>query len=66
MNIITKQNVISVGISEMAVSTNKQDVLVTYSLGSCVGVSFFDPVNNVGALIHCMLPTAIKDQVKGK
>jgi chemotaxis protein CheD len=31
-----------------------------------VGVSFYDPENNVGGLIHCMLPTAVKDQEKGK
>jgi chemotaxis protein CheD len=62
----TAQKIISVGISEMAVSTHADEVLVTYSLGSCVGVSFYDPINHIGALIHCMLPTAVKDQEKGK
>lgn len=66
MKAISKQKIVLVGISEMAVSTDKDDLLVTYSLGSCVGVSLFDPVNNVGGLIHCMLPTAVKDQDKGK
>ena len=66
MELNRKQNIISVGISEMAVSMKKDIILVTHSLGSCVGVSLFDPVNNIGGLIHCMLPTSIKDQEKGK
>lgn len=66
MNFAKKYNVISVGISEMAISNNLDEVLVTYSLGSCVGVSLFDPEIQIGGLIHCMLPTAIKDQDKGK
>lgn len=48
---------INIGISEFAVSNNADDILVTYSLGSCVGVSLFDPIAGVGGLIHCMLPS---------
>jgi len=40
----------------MAVSDRADDVLVTYSLGSCVGLSLYDPVARIGGLIHCMLP----------
>lgn len=46
----------TIGIGEMCVSTNPADVLVTYSLGSCVGLALHDPTRNVGGLIHCMLP----------
>jgi chemotaxis protein CheD len=45
-----------VGISEKKVSGDVNDVLVTYSLGSCVGLTLYDPVAKVGGLIHCMLP----------
>ncbi len=45
-----------VGISEFVVTDDPQDVLVTYSLGSCVGVALYDSVAQVGGLIHCMLP----------
>ncbi|MCA8938764.1 MAG: chemotaxis protein CheD, partial [Planctomycetes bacterium] len=38
------------------VSRDPADVLVTYSLGSCVGVTLFDPVAKVGGMIHSMLP----------
>lgn len=47
---------VTVGISEMQVSNNPADVLITYSLGSCIGVAFYDEAVKVGALIHCMLP----------
>ncbi len=46
----------TVGISDLYISDKKEDILVTYSLGSCIGVTVFDPVVHVGALIHCMLP----------
>lgn len=45
-----------VGIGEMVVSGDRSDVLVTYALGSCVGLSLYDPVLRIGGLIHCMLP----------
>lgn len=53
-----------VEISDMKVSRNPKDVLVTYSLGSCVGVAFYDPVAFVGGLAHCMLPLASIDAKK--
>lgn len=56
----------TVGISEMKISNKKSDTLVTYSLGSCIGVTLFDPVAQVGGLIHCMLPLSRIDPVKAK
>lgn len=47
---------IVVGISSMVVSDNPDDVLVTYSLGSCLGLAIYDPVAKVGGMIHCMMP----------
>jgi len=55
-----------VGISEMAVSDKPDNVLVTYSLGSCVGLSLYDPTAQVGGLIHCMLPLSRVDRNKAK
>ncbi len=55
-----------VEISDMKVTRNPKDVLVTYSLGSCVGVAFYDPVAFVGGLIHCMLPLANIDPSKAE
>ena len=30
--------------------------LISYGLGSCIGVSLYDPVKKVGGLLHIMLP----------
>ncbi len=55
-----------IGIGEMTVSRDPADLLVTYSLGSCVGLSLYDPVVGVGGLIHCMLPLSKIDPEKAK
>ena len=47
-----------VGISDMKISINPNDILITHSLGSCVGVTIYDPDRCIGAMIHCMLPLA--------
>lgn len=56
----------TVGISEMKISTRPDDVLVTYSLGSCVGLALFDPVAGIGGMIHCMLPLSKIDPAKAQ
>jgi chemotaxis protein CheD len=45
-----------VGIADMAVSADSRDVIVTYALGSCLGLCVFDPVARVGGMLHFMLP----------
>jgi chemotaxis protein CheD len=50
----------------MKVSTRRDDVLVTYSLGSCVGLTLYDPVAGVGGMIHCMLPLSKIDPAKAQ
>lgn len=55
-----------VGISELAVSADPDEVLVTYSLGSCLGLALYDGVRRIGGLIHCMLPLASIDPDKAR
>jgi len=57
---------IVVGISDMKVSNRPEDVLITYSLGSCIGVVIWDPVAKVGGLLHYMLPDSSLDKEKAK
>jgi len=45
-----------VDISDLAVSSDPNCTLVTYSLGSCIGLAIWDPVAKVGGLLHYMLP----------
>ncbi len=56
----------TIGISEMKLSNQIDDILVTYSLGSCIGVTIYDPVVHVGGMIHCMLPISKVDLQKSK
>lgn len=53
-----------IGIAEMKVTNQPDDVLVTYSLGSCIGLTLYDPVAQVGGIIHCMLPVSKIDPAK--
>jgi len=59
-------NRIVVGISDVKVSGNVEDVLVTYALGSCLGVAVYDPWVKVGGLLHFMLPDSSLDSSKAK
>lgn len=45
-----------VDIADVKVSSNAGCTLVTYSLGSCIGVTVWDPEVRVGGMIHYMLP----------
>lgn len=50
-----------IGIAELVVSRDPEDLLITYALGSCLGFSVHDPVAGVGGLVHLMLPTSQLD-----
>ncbi len=55
-----------VGVSDMKISNNPEEILVTYSLGSCIGVVIYDPIVKVGGLLHYMLPDSTIDSAKAK
>jgi chemotaxis protein CheD len=46
-------------------SNSPADTLITYALGSCIGVSIFDPAARVGGLLHFMLPDSAIDADRG-
>lgn len=50
----------------MGVSRDQQSGLITYSLGSCIGVAIYDPVAGVGGLLHYMLPESQIDLQKAQ
>lgn len=52
---------IVVGISEVRCSADKSASIVTYALGSCIGVGAFDPEAGVGGLLHFLLPDSRQD-----
>jgi len=55
-----------VGIADMKVSDVPDTTLITYSLGSCIGVSIYDPSVRVGGLLHFMLPDSKIDTQKAR
>ena len=54
-----------VDIADMKLS-NDGGELVTYALGSCIGLSIYDPVTKTGALLHYMLPDSRLDKAKAE
>jgi chemotaxis protein CheD len=50
--------IIRVGMAETCLVTRPGAILVSYGLGSCIGIALFDPVARVGGMAHIMLPTA--------
>jgi chemotaxis protein CheD len=53
-----------VGVADMVVSNDASAELVTYSLGSCLGVTAYDPAQRIGGLLHLMLPDSTIDAAK--
>ncbi len=45
-----------VGIADMVISRDPRELILTYALGSCLGVCVWDPVVKVGGMLHFMLP----------
>lgn len=46
---------LTVGIADMKLLQG-EGTLITYALGSCIGLCFHDPKLRLGALLHIMLP----------
>lgn len=52
----THENSIVVNVSDAALSTDPHATIITYALGSCLGLTVFDPVLRIGGIVHCLLP----------
>lgn len=65
-NTTSQAKTVVVGLGDMAVSDCPDETLVTHSLGSCLGVTFYDPVLRVGGMVHCMLPLSQLNGDKAK
>lgn len=53
-----------VGMADLKVSSSPDERLVTYALGSCLGIAVYDPVALVGGLLHVMLPMSRMDTAR--
>ena len=55
-----------IDISDAKVSNDPSDVLVTYSLGSCIGVCLYDAVTHIGGMLHYQLPSSKMNQERAQ
>ena len=55
-----------VRIADYGIATSAGDTLVTYTLGSCLGISAWCPLLGIGGLVHCLLPLARVSPQKAK
>ncbi len=53
-----------VGVSDLKVSNNQNDLIITHALGSCLGITAYDKVAQVGGMVHVMLPLSKADPKK--
>ena len=49
------ENKLIVGIADMKMA-EKGERLITYALGSCIGICLYDPQIKLAAMVHIMLP----------
>lgn len=57
---------LTIGVSDLQVSADPEAVLVTHALGSCIGVTVYDPETRVGGMLHFMLPSGRQNPEKAK
>ena len=50
---------IKVGMADLKIA-KAPDLLTTLGLGSCIGLTLYEPVSKVGGLVHYMLPDSTK------
>ncbi|MCL2701433.1 MAG: chemotaxis protein CheD [Phycisphaerae bacterium] len=50
----------------MKIAATPGDVLVTHALGSCLGITAYDPQTNIGGLLHVMLPASTINPEKAR
>jgi chemotaxis protein CheD len=56
--------VYTVGVADMKISGDDPDMLITYALGSCLGITVYDFRLKRAGLLHCMLPDSSIDRNK--
>jgi chemotaxis protein CheD len=56
--------VYTIGVADLKISGDVTDVLITYALGSCLGITVYDIKLKRAGLLHCMLPDSNLDRNK--
>lgn len=55
-----------VGISDLKAVRANDGMIVTHSLGSCLGVTVFDAKASVGGMLHALLPDSSENQARAQ
>jgi chemotaxis protein CheD len=55
----SSEHALVVGVGEIGIAEHPS-VLVTQALGSCVGVTLWDPIRRAGGMAHIMLPSHVE------
>jgi chemotaxis protein CheD len=55
-----------IGVSDAKTSADKEEVLITHALGSCIGVTVYDAEANVGGMLHFQLPSSNEHPGRGQ
>jgi len=63
---IERRREIAVGVGEGAADSGGDFSLITFALGSCVGVTLWDPCALVGGMLHCQLPVSYQNEERAK
>jgi len=50
---------IIIGIGEIGISNSIEDVIITYALVSCVGLTIYSPKNHTAGMAHIALPKPV-------
>jgi chemotaxis protein CheD len=58
---VATQNMINVGMAELAVSKEPTDILTVLGLGSCIALCAYDPVSRTAGMAHMVLPRSRGD-----
>ena len=58
------RNAISVGMGELHVTREKNEVLSCVGLGSCIALCAYDPVSKIGGMVHMVLPNSRNGDAK--
>ena len=61
-----KRGTVGVTIGEIVASSDAETTLAIHGLGSCVGMSLWDPRTRAGALAHFMLPAGTAERPPAK
>ncbi len=57
---------LTVGVADLKLGREEDGQIITHALGSCLGITIYDPVAKVGGMLHAMLPLSTIDTEKAK